>query len=85
MDGRNNSRLREAAMRNPLRSSGGMHEAGRFRRGIAEFLRLPLLIIFAFCSAGVIVSVLDAAGGGQAPLRSVAAAMVPGEGSVDFV
>ncbi len=31
--------VREAALRDPLRSSGGLHEAGRFRRGIAEFLR----------------------------------------------
>ncbi len=44
--------LREAALNDPLRSSGGVHEAGRFQRGIAEFLRLPLLITAGFCILG---------------------------------
>jgi uncharacterized membrane protein len=84
MDGRDNDRRHEAAMHDPLRSSGGMHEAGRFQRGIAEFLRLPMLITAAFCTAGVLVSVLDALGD-QAPLRSLAAAIVPGNGAIQFV
>jgi hypothetical protein len=44
---------RRAALRDPLRSSGGQHEAGRFRRGIAEFLRQPLLITLGFAVVGV--------------------------------
>ncbi|GAT65344.1 membrane protein [Planomonospora sphaerica] len=76
---------RRAALHDPLRSSGGLHEAGRLRRGVAEFLRLPLLIILAFSAAGVLTSVLDASADDEAPLREWASRMVPGEGSVEFV
>src|SRR4051812_47311640 len=86
MAGRGKKRaVEETAREDPPRSSGGMDEAGRFQRGIAEFLRLPLLITAVFCIAGLLVSVLDALGGEQAPLRDVAAAVVPGKGAVDFV
>jgi uncharacterized membrane protein len=85
MGSRDDKRRSLAALHDPLRSSGGMHEAGRLRRGVDEFLRLPLLITLAFCGAGIAVSVLDAVGGEQAPLRSMAAAIVPGGGAVDFV
>ncbi|GAA3152847.1 hypothetical protein GCM10010466_49770 [Planomonospora alba] len=78
-------RAREAALHDPLRSLGGLHEAGRLRRGVAEFLRLPLLIIAASCAAGVLVGVLDAAAGTGAPLRGAAAAVVPGGGAAEFV
>lgn len=77
--------IRSAAMRDPVRSSGGMHEASRLQRGISEFLRLPLLITAAFCAAGVSVSLLDAAPGSDPGLRSVAEAVVPADGAVDFV
>lgn len=77
--------MRAAALRDPLRSSGGMHEATRLQRGISEFLRLPLLITLAFCLAGVSVSVLDAASGGHAGLRTAAETLVPGDGAVGFV
>jgi len=84
--GRNNSSdMRAAALRDPLRSSGGMHEATRLQRGIAEFLRLPLLITAAFCVAGVGVAVLDASASGSADLRSLAEVVVPEKGAVDFV
>jgi hypothetical protein len=76
--------LQDAALRDPLRSSGGLHEAGRMRRGIAEFLRLPLLITAGFTVAAVLVGVLDGAGEG-APLRDVATAVVPGAGATDFI
>jgi uncharacterized membrane protein len=75
---------REAALNDPLRSSGGMHEAGRFQRGIAEFLRMPLLITGVFCVAGVGLSLLDL-GEAVPPVRDVAEAMVPGKGATDFV
>jgi uncharacterized membrane protein len=78
-------KLRKAALYDPLRSSGGLHEAGRLRRGIAEFLRLPLLITLVFCLAGVLVAVLDVTAGKGTPLRGVAAAMVPGDNAFEFV
>ncbi len=84
MVGRNILRRRGAAPRDPLRSSGGMHEGGPLRRGIAEFLRLPLLITLAFCTAGVLVSILDSLGD-HAPLRSLAETIVPGNGAIQFL
>src|SRR4051812_39680286 len=77
--------VRDAAFVNPRTSSGGLHEAGRFRRGIAEFLRLPLLITAGFALLAVAVSILDAFAGQDAPLREVAAGVVPGKGAVDFI
>ncbi|GIH96206.1 DUF2254 family protein [Planobispora siamensis] len=79
------SRTRQAALRDPMRSAGGLHVTGRLRRGVAEFLRLPLLMIFAFCVAGVLVALLDASADERAPLREIAAALVPDEGSIEFV
>jgi uncharacterized membrane protein len=76
---------RQAALRDPLRSSGGQHEAGRFRRGIAEFLRLPLLITLGFAVVGVLVGVLDLSASGDSALRRVAEAVVPGDGASSFV
>jgi hypothetical protein len=76
---------RHQALHDPVRSSGGLHEAGRMRRGVAEFLRLPLLLTLLFCLAGVAVAILDAVAGPAAPLRGTAAAIVPGDGAVDFV
>jgi uncharacterized membrane protein len=76
---------RDEALHDPLRSSGGLHEAGRLQRGVAEFLRLPLVITVGFTVAGVLVAVLDATAGPGAPLHSLAAALVPGDGAVDFV
>jgi hypothetical protein len=72
---------RRAALRDPLRSSGGQHEAGRFRRGIAEFLRLPLLITLGFA----VVGVLDLSAGGDSALRGMVGAVVPGDGASSFV
>ncbi|MDQ0769403.1 putative membrane protein [Pseudarthrobacter defluvii] len=85
MSGWDTSKGRNSAVSDPLRSSGRMHEAGRVRRGVDEFLRVPLLITAAFCVGGVLVSVLDIVGGNQTPLRSVAAAIVPAKGASDFV
>jgi uncharacterized membrane protein len=76
---------RNEALHDPLRSSGGMHEAGRFRRGIAEFLRLPLLITGVFCVLGVAVGILDDTTGKGAPLRGLASALVSPDGATDFV
>lgn len=73
-----------AALRDPVRSSGGLHEAGRFRRGIAEFLRIPLLITLVACVAGLLVSVLDAESGGGL-LRRLASDVVPGGGASNVV
>ncbi|MGN6441084.1 MAG: DUF2254 family protein [Arthrobacter sp.] len=84
MFGRDIQRRRDAAQRDPLRSSGRMHEAGRLRRGIAEFLRLPLLITLVFGAAAVLASVLDSLGD-QEPLRSLAEAIVPGNEASQFV
>ncbi|MDQ0674310.1 putative membrane protein [Pseudarthrobacter siccitolerans] len=77
--------VRKAALRDPLRSSGGMHEASRLQRGVAEFLRLPLMVTISFCVAGVVVSVLDASSTGRSGLRAAAESLVPGGGAVDFV
>jgi uncharacterized membrane protein len=76
--------LREA-LHNPLRSQGGLHEAGRMRRGFAEFLRVPLLITAAFSVAGVLVAMLDAGGTKGTGLRGLAADVVPGDNATQFV
>jgi uncharacterized membrane protein len=73
------------AVQDPPRSSGGMHEASRLRRGIAEFLRLPLIVTASFCIAGVAVSVLGSSSTGQSGIRATAENLVPGGGAVDFV
>ncbi|WP_210481148.1 DUF2254 family protein [Naasia sp. SYSU D00948] len=77
--------LQEEALNDPLRSLSGLHEAGRLRRGVAEFLRLPLLIIAGFCVLAAGVALLDAFVGDDAPLRRLAQQVVPGKGAVDFV
>jgi uncharacterized membrane protein len=77
-------RLREAS-HDPLRSQGGLHEAGRMRRGFAEFLRVPLLITGAFSVAAVLVAMVDAAGTKGSPLRTFAANIVPGDSATQFV
>jgi uncharacterized membrane protein len=77
--------VNEAAFVNPRTSSGGLHEAGRFRRGIAEFLRRPLLITAGFALLAVGVSLLDALTGHDAPLRKIAADIVPGNGALNFI
>ena len=76
---------REAALHDPLRSAGGQHEKSRLGRGVAEFLRLPLLMTLGFAVPAVALGVLDLAAGERAPLRGLAEAMVPGEGASDFV
>ena len=85
MSGKDRPDEREAALKDPLRSSGGMHEATRLQRGIAEFLRLPLLITAGFCVVAVAVSVLDASSSGHGGFRAGAESLVPPAGSVDFV
>ncbi|MFL6126956.1 DUF2254 family protein [Actinophytocola sp.] len=85
MGGKDRSSGRDAAFRDPLRSSGGLHDAGRLRRGVAEFLRLPLVIIAAFCGAGAGLAIVDAAAGDGAPLRSLALAILPAHGAAEFV
>ncbi len=69
----------------PLRSSGGMHEAGRVRRGIAEFLRVPLVMIALFTLAGVAVAILDVKGPSDGQFRTIAEAITPGVGAVEFL
>lgn len=85
MSGRDRPDVREAALKDPLRSSGGMHEANRLQRGIAEFLRLPLLITAGFCVVGVAVSVLDASSSSHGGFRAGAESLVPSAGAVEFV
>src|SRR3954451_10433375 len=85
MPGMTNTAVRDAAMHDPLASAGGMHEAGKLQRGIAEFLRVPLAMTAGFCVLGLLVSVVDANAGDGTPLRGVAEAIVPGKGAVDFV
>ncbi|MDP9393984.1 MAG: DUF2254 domain-containing protein [Actinomycetota bacterium] len=72
-------------LRDPLRSLGGMHEAGRLRRGVAEFLRIPLVMIAVFACAGLVVAWVDVNVKGGGALRQLAQAMVPGEGAIDFM
>ncbi len=74
-----------AALHDPVRSSGGLHEKSRLSRGIAEFLRLPLLMTLCFTAAGVGLGVLDLSAGPDAPLRGLAEAVVPGGGASDFL
>ncbi|MDN4610631.1 DUF2254 family protein [Arthrobacter burdickii] len=69
----------------PLRSSGGLHEANRFQRGVAEFLRLPLVVTAAFCLVAVGVSLLDRLTSDDAGVRTVVRSIVSEEGAVDFL
>jgi uncharacterized membrane protein len=85
MAGSDEQDRREAALHDPLRSLGGQHEAGRLKRGVAEFLRLPLLLTVGFAVLGVLVGVLDRAAGDGAPLRELASALVSPKGAVDFI
>ena len=73
------------ALNDPLRSTGGLHVKGRVTRGVAEFLRLPLLITAGFCVLAVLVSALDGARGQLAPVRRLAETIVPEQGATDFV
>jgi uncharacterized membrane protein len=75
---------KRAELEDPLRSAGGLHEASRLQRGIAEFLRLPLLITFGFCVAGFLVSVLDASDSGS-PVRELAGRLVSENHAVGFM
>lgn len=75
---------RDAVFADPLRSSGGLREASRLQRGIAEFLRLPLIMTAGFALAGMLVSVLDAASR-TGPVRRVAEAIVPGSGATNLL
>src|SRR4051794_15280945 len=76
---------RDKALHDPLTSSGGMHQASRLRRGVAEFLRIPLYLTVGFCALGVAVSLLDAWSLPEAPLRATAGAVVPDGGAVEFI
>jgi len=76
---------RAQALRNPLRSSGGMHEAGGLRRGIAEFLRVPFLIALLACGLGVLVAIADGLPADRSVVRRIAENIVPAHGSTDFV
>jgi uncharacterized membrane protein len=78
-------RQREAALRDPLRSSGGLHVSGRLRRGVAEFLRLPLGITAGFCALGIVVSLSDMGADENSPLRALALAIVPASAATGFV
>jgi hypothetical protein len=69
----------------PLRSSGGLHEANRLQRGVAEFLRLPLIVTAAFCLVAVGVSLLDRLTPDDAGVRTVVRSIVSEEGAVDFL
>src|SRR5579875_1042141 len=69
--------VRKAAQ-DPLKDSGSLHGRGPFRRGVAEFLRLPLCMIVAFVVAALGVSLLDRITG-PGSLRSAVSAVVPGD------
>jgi hypothetical protein len=78
-------RRAECGVARPVAQLGTMHEAGRTRRGIVEFLRLPLLIMVGFCVVGVLLVVVDATARAADPLRSLMTAVVPEHGAVEFV
>jgi len=67
------------ALHDPLEDAGALHGHGPMRRGIAEFLRLPLVMTAAFVAAAVGVSVLDRVTSGSGPVRGVVAQIVPGD------
>jgi uncharacterized membrane protein len=75
---------KETALRDPLRSSGGLHEAGRFRRGVAEFLRIPFVLTAGFCLAAAGVAVLDGLGG-TGPVGRLAGMVVDGGNASNFL
>ncbi|MGN6741786.1 MAG: DUF2254 family protein, partial [Amnibacterium sp.] len=66
------------AARDPLEDAGELHARGPFRRGLAEFLRLPLVMTAAFTVAAVLVSLLDRLTG-TGPVRHAVALIVPDE------
>ncbi len=73
------------ARSDPLRSSGGLHEANRFQRGVAEFLRLPLVLTAVFCLVAVGVSLLDRLTPDDAGFRTLVRSVVSEDGAVDFL
>ncbi|MEC5199604.1 putative membrane protein [Arthrobacter sp. PL16] len=73
------------ARHDPLRSSGGLHEANRFQRGVVEFLRLPLILTAVFCLVAVGVSLLDRLTPDDAGFRTLVSSVVSEEGAVDFL
>lgn len=63
---------------------GKLFTVGRLRRGLSEFLALPLLIAALFCCAAVLFAFWD--NQGSAPgLRRIAAAVIPPSGATAFV
>lgn len=68
--------VRDPRLNDTLRSSGGLHEAGRLRRAIAEFLSIPFVVTAACCLLAVGVSILDVMGGGG-PLHRAALLPIP--------
>jgi uncharacterized membrane protein len=73
-------RVSTAIQRDPLSDSAQLHGAGRLRRGLAEFLRWPLMLATVFGGTAIVVSVLDASAGPGSPLRGV-----PEAGARNFV
>jgi hypothetical protein len=69
----------------PLRSSGRLHEANRFQRGVAGVLRLPLLLTIAFCLGAVGVSLLDRLTPDGAGFRTLVRSIVSEGGAIDFL
>ena len=61
-----------------------MHGPSRWRRGLSEFLLLPLMIALGFAVTAAVVAVLDASAG-DARIRGWAMAVVPGDSAVGFI
>lgn len=73
-----------AAARDPLRGAPEHRATNRVRRGLAEFLRVPLIMTGAFVVLGVVLSVLDAEARGG-PIRRAAEWLVPSSGAVSLL
>lgn len=72
------------ARADPLRSGPRNPTGNRLRRGLAEFLRLPLVMTVVFIVLGVLVSLLDAKTSGG-PLRRFTESVVPSSGAVNLL
>ncbi|WP_295126676.1 DUF2254 family protein [uncultured Leifsonia sp.] len=68
-----------------MRASGSLHKRGRVRRGLIEFLRVPLLIAVGFCIAAVVIGWADSARVLPPLLRGMLDHVVPSREAVSFI
>lgn len=68
-----------------MRASGSLHKRGRVRRGLIEFLRIPLLIALGFCLAAMAIGWADSAQWLPPALRLILEQVIPSQEAVSFI